>query len=270
MDLIYEIPKTIHYCWFGGKPLGAEELRCIESWKKYLPEYEIKRWDESNFDVCCCDYVSEAYRAKKWAFVSDYARFEILYRCGGLYFDTDVELIRAIDDLIAMGPFMGFELDFNKGEAGTVNPGLGLSAVPRLALYKEILDSYQEDHFLNNDGSLNLKTVVTRTTEILDLHGLIHQPGIQDVDGITIYPAEFFNPKDFWTGEIHLSDKTRTIHHFGMSWYTDEDKYRYELEKNFLKKFPNGKLAHRLAVIATMVRYRDLSAVKGFIKRLGE
>ncbi|HJI39343.1 MAG TPA: hypothetical protein OIL91_09345 [Collinsella aerofaciens] len=73
------IPKTIHYCWFGGKPLGAEELRCIESWKKYLPEYEIKRWDESNFDVCGCDYVSEAYRAKKWAFVSDYARFEILY-----------------------------------------------------------------------------------------------------------------------------------------------------------------------------------------------
>lgn len=81
---------------------------------------------------------------------------------------------------------MGFEVDFNKDEAGTVNPGLGLSAVPGLALYKEILDSYQEDHFLNNDDSLNLKTVVTRTTEILDLHGLIHRPGIQDVDGITI------------------------------------------------------------------------------------
>ena len=103
------IPKIIHYCWFGGNPLPELAIKCIESWKKYLPDYEIKEWNESNFDINCCAYVREAYEAKKWAFVSDYARFWILYQHGGLYFDTDVELIKSIDDLIVKGAFMGCE-----------------------------------------------------------------------------------------------------------------------------------------------------------------
>lgn len=100
------IPTVIHYCWFGGKPLPALAVKCIESWKKYLPDYEIKRWDESNFDVNLIPYTQQAYEAKKYAFVSDYARFWILYKYGGLYFDTDVEVIKPMDDLIAAGPFM--------------------------------------------------------------------------------------------------------------------------------------------------------------------
>ena len=107
--MLSPIPHKIHYCWFGGSPLGEKEVACIESWKKYLPDFEIVRWDESNFNVRCCSYVSEAYDAKKWAFVSDYARFKILFDNGGLYFDTDVEIIKPIDDIIAAGPFMGFE-----------------------------------------------------------------------------------------------------------------------------------------------------------------
>ena len=90
---MYQIPKTIHYCWFGGNPLGEKERTCIESWKKFLPDYEIKRWDESNWDVRCCDYVSEAYDARQWAFVSDYARFDILYRYGGLYLIVSRKLV---------------------------------------------------------------------------------------------------------------------------------------------------------------------------------
>ena len=97
------IPKIIHYCWFGGNPLPELAQKCIESWKKYCPDYEIKRWDETNFDLDCCDYVREAYQEKKWAFVSDYARFKILYEYGGVYFDTDVELIKPIDDIVEKG-----------------------------------------------------------------------------------------------------------------------------------------------------------------------
>ena len=95
------IPKVIHYCWFGGKPLPASAQKCIDSWKKFLPGYEIVRWDESNFDVRAIPYISEAYDAGKYAFVSDYARFWVLYNFGGLYFDTDVEVIRPMDDIIA-------------------------------------------------------------------------------------------------------------------------------------------------------------------------
>ena len=100
------IPKTIHYCWFGGNPLPEMAIKCIESWKKFLPDYEIKQWDESNFDVNMIPYAAEAYKAKKYAFVSDFARFWILYNYGGLYFDTDVEVIKPMDNIIAKGPFM--------------------------------------------------------------------------------------------------------------------------------------------------------------------
>ena len=137
------IPKVIHYCWFGGNPLPESAQKCIASWRKFLPDYEIKEWNESNFDVNAIPYTAQAYAAKKYAFVSDYARFSILYDNGGLYFDTDVEVIRPMDDIIENGPFMGFEIDasgidFKKAVA----PGLGLGANPGLGLYKEILEHY--------------------------------------------------------------------------------------------------------------------------------
>lgn len=175
-----EIPRIIHYCWFGGNPMGEKELGCIESWKKILPGYEIVRWDESNFDVRACNYVSEAYNAKMWAFVSDYARFKILYEYGGLYFDTDVELIKPIDDILEAGPFMGFETDcvddasltVSGGLGPTVNPGLGLATNPKTDLYHTILAHYERDYFINKDGTTNRKSVVLRVTEILQLNWL--------------------------------------------------------------------------------------------------
>ena len=129
------IPKVIHYCWFGGNPLPASAKKCIASWRKYLPDYEIKEWNESNFDVNIIPYTAEAYKAKKYAFVSDYARFWIFYKYGGLYFDTDVEVIKNMDDIIAKGPFMGCE---NEAKAGATPVQLGVA--PGLGLYGEILD----------------------------------------------------------------------------------------------------------------------------------
>ena len=222
------IPKKIHYCWFGGNPLPALAVKCIESWKKYLPDYEIIEWNENNFDVGCINYVREAYEAKKWAFVSDYARLKILYEHGGLYFDTDVEVIKDMSHIINAGPFMGFETDgVSLPELGlTVNPGLGLAAAPGLALYKEILDDYEEAHFLKADGTLDLTTIVQRTTKILKYHGLQQIGGIQTIDGINIYPKDYFNPIDMESGRLVITENTVSIHRFMASWESKNNRFR--------------------------------------------
>ncbi len=220
------IPKKIHYIWFGGNPLPPLAERCIASWKRCMPDYEIVRWDESNFDVHACDYTTEAYERKKWAFVSDYARFQILYDEGGVYLDTDVELIKPLDDILAQGPFMGFESDPAPTSEGAVapglglaaNPGLGLAANPGLGLFNTILDSYKQDHFVKTNGVFDQTTVVVRTTTILRELGLREVPGIQEVAGVRIYPKEYFCPKDFLTLEVNITENTHAIHHFDGSW----------------------------------------------------
>lgn len=225
------IPKVIHYCWFGGNPLPELTMRCIESWKKYCPDYVIKEWNESNFKIDCCDYVKEAYEAKKWAFVSDYARFWILFHEGGLYFDTDVELIGNIDDLVSRGPFMGFEVDMADSVPGTVAPGLGLAAEKRNYLYGAILEYYNDIHFRNADGSLNQTTIVKHTTQILQHHGLTNREGIQCVKGIYIYPKEYFCPMDYFTGDTKITNNTRSIHHYQMSWKQKEEIMYHNIER---------------------------------------
>ena len=145
------IPKIIHYCWFGRNPLPQSAKECIASWKKFLPDYEIKEWNEDNFDVNITTYTSEAYKARKFAFVSDYARFWILYNYGGLYFDTDVEILKPLDDIIQRGGFMGIEkiegstFDNFKDDTVLVNPGLGLGVEKGHSLYKEVLDIYNRN-----------------------------------------------------------------------------------------------------------------------------
>ena len=212
------IPKIIHYCWFGGNPLPPLAEKCIASWKKFLPDYEIKEWNEQNFDVNIIPYTAEAYQAKKYAFVSDYARFWILYHYGGLYFDTDVEVIKPMGSIIAKGAFMGCEQDVKPGKELTVNPGLGLAVEPRHELYKAILKEYDSFHFLNEDGSNNDKTVVEYVTEILKRHGLKNMPGIQQIEGVKIYPSEYFCPRDTVTKRLHITNNTYTIHHYMASW----------------------------------------------------
>ena len=233
------IPKKIHYCWFGGNPLPENAKKYIETWKKYCPDYEIIEWNENNFDVNKNQYCKEAYQAKKWAFVSDYARFWILYKHGGIYFDTDVEVLKSLDEIVEKGPFMGCERDGYKTGAAAiavapglglgVNPGLGLGVNPGLGLYKEILDLYDTLHFKNVDGSLNLKTVVQYTTEILVEHGLRNTNQIQKCAGIYIYPKEYFCPQCFETGKIEITQNTYTIHHFEGSWLNTRTKIKLKI-----------------------------------------
>lgn len=221
------IPKIIHYCWFGRKPLPESAVKCIESWKKYFAGYEIKEWNEDNFDVNCVLYTSEAYAAKKYAFVSDYARFWILYNYGGLYFDTDVEVIRSMDDIVERGPFMGCEKPYVKGASPKtlgIAPGLGLGVNPGLGLIKEILDEYGKFRFIKQDGSLNLTTIVEYTTNILCRHGLINTPDIQFIAGCYIYPSDYFSPKNVDTHVLQITENTRSIHHYDASWASDASK----------------------------------------------
>lgn len=215
------IPKVIHYCWFGGNPLPKSAQKCIASWRKYLPDYEIKEWNESNFDVNIIPYTAEAYKAKKYAFVSYYARFWILYKYGGLYFDTDVEVIKNMDDIIAKGPFMGCENEAKSGAMPAqlgVAPGLGLGVNPGLGLYGEILNWYNTHHFITWTGMIE-KNVVDITTEILNKNGIeILDDGVLKSSGILIYPKEYFCPKDYITGEMNITDKTKSIHHYSATW----------------------------------------------------
>ncbi len=249
------IPKVIHYCWFGGKPLPEMAEKCIESWKKHCPDYEIRRWDESNFDVNCCEYVKQAYQAKKWAFVSDYARFKILYENGGLYFDTDVELIKSLDDLVACGAFMGVERYVNS--VPEVNPGVGLAAEAGMPIYNELLQEYHARSFLKEDGSFNLITIVAYTTEILKRHGLQEGLQIQLVDGISIYPPEYFCPKDMLSGKMMITENTRSIHHFDGSWYSPEQEYALKLKRKMRNVLP-GKLAARIAIVVAKCKYEGI------------
>ncbi len=249
------IPKIIHYCWFGRGPLPELAQKCIASWKKYLPDYEIKEWNEDNFDVNIIPYTAEAYAAKKYAFVSDYARFWVLYKYGGIYFDTDVEVIRPLDDIIAKGNFMGFETDpqpqakANVSEAG-VNAGLGLGVVPNLDLIKKMIDYYDGKHFVLEENMRNQITIVHITTKVLIEEGLRYVEGIQKVNNkLYVYPSEYFCPINIATGRIHVKKNTRTIHHYVGTWC---DK-KFSL-KEFVKKLLPERLV--LAIIKRKAKHR--------------
>ena len=245
------IPKIIHYCWFGHGPLPELAQKCIASWRKYLPDYEIKEWNEDNFDVNIIPYTAEAYKEKKYAFVSDYARFWILYKYGGLYFDTDVEIIRPIDDIIARGNFMGFETDPKPQNAGrgdaseaSVAPGLGLGVNPGLGLVKKMLDYYEGQHFKFVLGGIGQLTIVHIATEVLLKSGLKLQQGIQQVGDVWIYPAEYFCPINLKTGRIHVKANTRTIHHYAGTW---QEKH-FSLKEWLKKVLPESLLLKVMAV----------------------
>ena len=241
------IPKIIHYCWFGCNPLPELALRCIESWKKFLPDCEIKEWNEDNYDVHKIPYISEAYDSKKYAFVSDYARFDILYKHGGIYFDTDVEVIKDLSQIIQQGAFAGVEC------AGALNAGLGIASPAAMPIFKEVLDSYQEEHFVNQDGSLNLKTVVTRVSEIFYKHGFVKEEQIQDVAGVRVYPTEYFCPKDYKTGLLNITDKTYTVHWYDASWWNENDKIRKKFAVKIISKIGDNFISKNIIRIYNLI-----------------
>ena len=231
------IPKVIHYCWFGRNPLPDLAVKCIASWRKFLPDYEIKEWNEDNFDVNANPYTMEAYAAKKYAFVSDYARFLILYKYGGVYFDTDVEVIKPIKDIVDSGPFMGFERDPDKYGEGLVAPGLGMACEPEMPFIKRMMDLYNHIAFKDDKGELNQKTICEYTTEFLREDGLSRSKGIQKSYGFKIYPSEYFAPIHFITRKLHVRTNTRTIHWYMASWTDQNSKNVQDYLRHYLPEF---------------------------------
>lgn len=225
------IPRVIHYCWFGGKPLSDEVIFCINTWKKYCPDYEIKRWDESNFNLNDNPYTREAYSVKKWAFVSDYARLKIVYECGGIYLDTDVELIEALDSLLDNEFFFAIEKDSNP-ETGVINvnvaTGLGFGAEKENLVLKALLNEYNDVHFLDK-GNMDLTPCPIRNTRALLSFGFVKEDIMQRFENGTIYPSEYFCPVECSTRKENFTKNTISIHHYDASWKSNCEKVLYSL-----------------------------------------
>jgi hypothetical protein len=205
------IPKIIHYCWFGGNCLPEEAKQYIAGWRKYCPDYEIREWNEQNFDVNSVPYVKEAYESKKWAFVTDYVRLYALYHFGGVYMDTDVEVIRPIDCFLDNEAFSGFESET------TVPTGIMASEAGQRAI-KDLLDAYEGRHFLDDQGKMDMSTNVEAITDYFTSNGMRMDNTQQTVNGFTMYPYDYFCPKNPRTLEIAVTDRTYTIHHFSGTW----------------------------------------------------
>lgn len=236
------IPKKIHYCWFGRGSLPKSAERCIESWKRFCPGFEIICHNEDNFGLTENLYASEAYKAEKWAFVSDYARLKVIYDIGGIYLDTDVELLKPLEPLLATNGYMGFE----HGDA--VATGLGFAAEPGDRIVGEMLKDYENIHFVQPDGTLDLTPCPKRNTETLKRLGMKIENEKQIFMGMTFLPSDYLCPMDYYTGKIEITENTYSIHHYSASWTSKVSKRTTRIKriigtKNYDKLY--GKFLHR-------------------------
>ncbi len=217
--------KKIHYFWFGKNPKPDAVINCKKSWEKYCPDFEIIEWNEDNFDFSDCEFARDAYAARKWAFISDYARAKVLYKEGGVVLDTDVELLKPLDDDLLSSTFFGFEDDRN------VNPGLIMYAnVPMVDFFREAIELYKSIKFdCDNLGNITSPILYSK---LLVAHGVKLNGQKQSVDGITIYPKEYFNPIGLGLDKnARITDNSYSIHHYDASWISDDDRELFLLRK---------------------------------------
>ncbi len=237
------IPKIIHYCWFGGNEKPKLFKKCYKSWKKYCPDYEIIEWNESNFDLNCCQYVKEAYEAKKWAFVSDYVRVWALHNYGGIYLDTDVEVTKNLDGFLCHSAFTGFE-----SEKYPFTAVFGCEK--KHSITEKVMKSYLDRKFKLDDNSYDMMTNTELVTSILVKEYKVllnNQTQIFD-DGLVIYSNDYFCPRDYQNLSLNITANTHAIHWFSASWHTEEENKNHKkliqkikrLERiDFLKHIPN-------------------------------
>ena len=233
------IPKKIHFIWVGGKPLTPLAEKCIESWKKHCPNYEIIRWDESNFNINQNQYCKEAYENKKWAFVSDYIRLKVLYEEGGIYMDTDVEVIKNLDELLDNKAFSGFESE--------VDIPTGIIAAEKNNIWiKKLLQYYDNKSFINEDKTFDLTTnVVTITNITKENYDIKLNNTTQDFGDVKFYAKDYFCPKSLTDGVIRKTKNTYTIHHFSGSWKKKSSKFKAKLLQ-FIKRILGEKNVQKL------------------------
>ena len=227
------IPRIIHYCWFGRGPMPELAQKCIDSWHKYMPDYAYKLWNEDNFDVNSVPYVKEAYEARKYAFVTDYVRLYALYTEGGIYMDTDVEVLKPYDNLLGMNGSIGYE--------GSKHIPLGtgtIACTKRGEWVKEQLDAYEGIHFIKDNGEYDLTTNPVRISAIMREHGFVQNGQECQYKDMHIFPTEYFCPRQT-TGEYFLTDNTYCDHHFMGSWDDSSNSFS-------LKRILGGEMMIRL------------------------
>ena len=227
------IPKKIHYCWFGGKPLPQLAEKCINSWKKYCPDYEIIEWNETNYNLKSCIYVEEAYKAQRWAFVSDFARLDIIYNYGGIYLDIDVELLKNLDELLKNKEFFATE------QVGLINTGLIFGAEIKNSNIKLLLEEYTNIHFIISENVYDVLPCPQRNTHPFLNKGFQKKDEIQIINEAVIFPPEYFCPIDNKTKKCRITSNTYSIHHFGALWISEDEKKIYKqfevYDKNYTK-----------------------------------
>ena len=234
------IEKKLHYCWFGKKTKPELVQKCIDSWKKYANGYEIIEWNEDNFDVSLYLYAKQAYEIKKFAFVSDVARFHVLNNEGGFYLDTDVELLKPLDELLENNFFMGYSRD------GLVNSGLIMGSSPNQILIEKILHYYEINPFLLRNRRPNTTTVCEIVSDILKEENIELNGNYYKNSQITLYPCEWFDPFDYKKKELYLTEKTFSIHHYMATWKTPQE-VRIEKIGRFIEKIVGNKLYKKIA-----------------------
>lgn len=205
------IPKIIHYCWFGDGQIPEENQAYIDEWKSICPDYQIIKWDESNYDINKVAFMREAAKFKKWAFVSDYARIDVVNTFGGIYLDVDVQLLKSYNAFLNHQSFWGIEKDFNRQLY--VAPGLGFGSVPNNPILIELLDLYNGMHFDNN----NLIAIPVLCRSVFEKRGFVQKNRIQKIDGGVIYPTEFFDTMNCF-GKIKITKNSISTHHYLGSW----------------------------------------------------
>lgn len=234
------IPKVIHYCWFGKGEKPKLAKKCIASWKKYCPDYEIIEWNESNFDINSNCYIKEAYEAKKYAFVTDYVRLFVMYNYGGVYMDTDVELVKNLDAFLQNKAFSGFE------SSNAIPTGI-MACEKNFELFGYLLKYYDNKHFLNADGSYDTTTNTFTITEMCKEYGLILNNEYQVINGFVLYPNDYFCPFENETGILKKTDNTVAIHWFAKSWVSDNNKKLLKYTRLLHRLFGTERI-HNIAV----------------------
>ena len=253
------IPKIIHYCWFGGKPKPKLAEKCIKSWKKYCPDFEIVEWNEGNFDLATAPlYVHQAMAAGRWAFVTDYVRLRALTEQGGVYMDTDVELVKPLTPYLKHTAFAGFE------HPQRIQTGL-LACEKDFPLFREFLEYYNHASFLLPDGTPDTTTNVQILTDLCLKTGLAPNDRLQTVAGLTIYPREVFCPVDFDTKKLKRTRKTVSIHWFSGSWHTEEELELLREEARRIQREKRSNL--RVAIGSRLLGEGGYEKLKSFLKR---
>lgn len=253
------IPKILHYCWFGGKPKPPLAEKCIRSWRKFCPDFEIREWNESNFDLEQVPaYVRQAYEAGRWAFVTDYVRLRALTEVGGVYLDTDVEIVRPLEPFLKHEAFAGFE------HLERVQTGV-LACRKGFPLFQEFLAYYDTAVFRRPDGSMDTTTNVEILTGICRKKGLVFNDTFQVVDGLAVYPREVFCPVDYDTMKLKKTRKTVTIHWFSGSWQTQEDLRILEEERRWKRREQRSNL--RVAIGSRLFGESGYEKLKTLLRR---